>query len=66
MVSTQLQPWKKARHLDDSITFSLINNSFGARVFEEMETRPDIALHKQKKMSRSLKQNTVWDMDQTK
>lgn len=53
MVSTQLEPRKKPRPPDDSITFSLINNSFGTRMFEEIETLPDIALHKQKKMSRS-------------
>lgn len=65
MVSTQLELRKKTRHPDGSITFSLINNSFGTRMFEEIETQPDIALHKQKKMSRSLKQNTVKDRDQT-
>lgn len=53
MVSTQLEPRKIARHPDDSIPFSQIKNSFGTRMFEEKETQPDIALHKQKRMSRS-------------
>lgn len=66
VVRTQLEPRKQTRHPGDSFTLSLINNSFWTRMFEEMETQPDIALHKQKKMSRSLKQNTIWDMDQTK
>lgn len=35
-------------------------------MFEEIETQPDIALRKQKKMNRSLNQNTIWDMDQIK
>lgn len=66
MVSTQLELRKKTRHPDGSITFSLINNSFWTRMFEEIETQPDIALHQQKKMSRSLKQNTIKDMHRTR
>ena len=53
MVSTRLEPRKTARHPDDSIPLSLINNSFGTGMFEEKETQPDIALHKQKRMIRS-------------
>lgn len=61
MESTQQEPQKKTRHPDDSVTCSIINNSFRTRMLEEIETPSDIALHKQKKMSRSLNQNTIWE-----